>query len=239
MGMTLLLVDSSYLAHCLFVSLLSPPPSLPARSRPTRVILTLALGVSAALSLSVNAFNRADDNYVEQHLVRPHVLHRAHPPSFNNAFAIANSVDPTANTLTLTIPSVPAEDGYTLQFVNVSDINQVYATSGSFAIGAEASSSAPPPTASGDSSASATGGAGGTESGSVNGTASSTSSGSGSGSVRPTSTAPSSTGPASASASASAPSSSGTGAPSSASRTRTLPAAAAAIVALVGVAFAL
>ncbi|KAJ6538650.1 hypothetical protein DFH09DRAFT_1176630, partial [Mycena vulgaris] len=36
----------------------------------------------------------------------------------DNAVAIANNVDPTTNTLTLTIPSVPAEDGYTLQFVN-------------------------------------------------------------------------------------------------------------------------
>ncbi|KAJ6576911.1 hypothetical protein DFH09DRAFT_1148761 [Mycena vulgaris] len=205
----------------------------------TKVCLTLALGVSAALSLSVNApssvtsggqttitwSSTSSDPTFSIELVHP---------SFNNAFAIANSVDPTINTLTLTIPAVPAEDGYTLQFVNVSDINQVYATSGSFAIGAETSSTA-------SSSESATGGAGGT--GSANGTASATggASGSGTGSVKPTSTAPSSASGSSGSTSASgsAPSSSGTGAPNSAARTATLPAAAAAIVALVGVAFVL
>ncbi|KAJ6576939.1 hypothetical protein DFH09DRAFT_1450503 [Mycena vulgaris] len=219
-------------------STFSPSPSPSLSSSPTmftKICLTLALAVSAALSLSVNApssvtsggqttitwNSTSSDPTFSIELVHP---------SFNNAFAIANSVDPTTNTLTLTIPAVPAEDGYTLQFVNVSDINQVYATSGSFAIGAEASS-----TASSSSNASATGGAGGT--GSANETASATggASGSGTGSVKPTSTVPSSAS-GSNSASGSAPSSSGTGTPSGAARTRTLPAGAAAIVALVGVA---
>ncbi|KAJ7459247.1 hypothetical protein FB451DRAFT_1046205, partial [Mycena latifolia] len=63
-------------------------------------------------------------------------------PSFNNDFGIANNVNPSTNSLTIGLPSVPAEDGYTLEFVNITDINQVYATSPSFSIGAEVSSSA-------------------------------------------------------------------------------------------------
>ncbi|KIM35610.1 hypothetical protein M413DRAFT_20729 [Hebeloma cylindrosporum] len=60
--------------------------------------------------------------------------------AFNNAFAIANNVNPSASSLTLTIPIVPVGDGYTLQAVNIGDINQVYATTGSFSIGASSTS---------------------------------------------------------------------------------------------------
>ncbi|KAJ6538669.1 hypothetical protein DFH09DRAFT_1397946 [Mycena vulgaris] len=175
----------------------------------TKICLTLALGVSAAQSLSVDAPSSVTSggqttitwsSISSDPTFSIELIH----PSFNNAFAIANSVDPTANTLTLTIPSVPAD--YTSSSFEI--------PRGSFAIGAEASASdSSSSTATSNSSASATGE-------------------SGSGSVRPTSTAPSS------SASGSAPSS-GTGAPSSAARAGTLPAAAAAIVALIGAAFAL
>ncbi|KAJ6538692.1 hypothetical protein DFH09DRAFT_1176781 [Mycena vulgaris] len=84
----------------------------------TKICLTLALGVSAAHTLSVNVpssvtsggqttitwSSTSSDPTFSIELVHP---------SFNNAFAIANSVDPTTNTLTLTIPSMPAGDGYT------------------------------------------------------------------------------------------------------------------------------
>ncbi|KAJ6538696.1 hypothetical protein DFH09DRAFT_1323652 [Mycena vulgaris] len=183
----------------------------------TNICLTLALGVSAAQSLSVNAPSSVTSGgqttmtWSSTSSDATFSIELIHP-SFNNAFAIANSVDPTTNTLTLTIPPVPAEDGYSLQFVNVSDINQVYATSWSFAIGAEASaSSTSTSTASFNSAASATAGAGG--SASANGMASTTggtgAAGNGSGSVKPT---------------------------SSAARAGTLPAVAAAIVALIGAA---
>ncbi|KAJ6538711.1 hypothetical protein DFH09DRAFT_1176846 [Mycena vulgaris] len=84
----------------------------------TKICLTLAFGVSAAHTLSVNApssvtsggqttitwSSTSSDPTFSIELVHP---------SFNNTFAIANSVDPTTNTLTLTILSVPVEDGYT------------------------------------------------------------------------------------------------------------------------------
>ncbi|KAH9486142.1 hypothetical protein JR316_0000206 [Psilocybe cubensis] len=56
--------------------------------------------------------------------------------SFNNAYAIANNVDPALLKLTLTLPVVPVGAGYTLQAVNIGDINDVFATSSSFSIGA-------------------------------------------------------------------------------------------------------
>ncbi|KAJ7793790.1 hypothetical protein B0H14DRAFT_3889118 [Mycena olivaceomarginata] len=72
-------------------------------------------------------------------------------PSFNSALAIANNVNPADNNRTVGLPPVPAEDNYTLTFVNITDINDVFATSGSFSIGAAVSSS------SGRSTASASG----------------------------------------------------------------------------------
>jgi len=62
-------------------------------------------------------------------------------PSFNNAFALANNVDPTLNTLTLQTPIVPTGSDYTVEAVNIGNINQVYATSSLFSIGATVSSS--------------------------------------------------------------------------------------------------
>ncbi|PPQ77548.1 hypothetical protein CVT25_011408 [Psilocybe cyanescens] len=56
--------------------------------------------------------------------------------AFNNAFAIANNVNPTAQSLTLTLPVVPVGGGYTLQAVNIGDINDVFASSAPFSIGA-------------------------------------------------------------------------------------------------------
>jgi len=59
---------------------------------------------------------------------------------FNNAFAIANNVNPSASELTLTLPVVPVGDGYTLAAVDIGDINSVYASTGSFSIGPATSS---------------------------------------------------------------------------------------------------
>jgi hypothetical protein len=59
---------------------------------------------------------------------------------FNNAYAIANNVDPSASQLTLTLPAVPVGAGYTLEAVEIGDINNVYASTGSFSIGPATSS---------------------------------------------------------------------------------------------------
>ncbi|KAK7007514.1 hypothetical protein R3P38DRAFT_3027723 [Favolaschia claudopus] len=61
-------------------------------------------------------------------------------PSFNMAFALANNVDPTLNQLTIELPLVPAGDGYTLEFVNITNINQIFAMSSDFSIAAVSSS---------------------------------------------------------------------------------------------------
>jgi len=62
-------------------------------------------------------------------------------PAFNNAFALVNNVDPSLNTMTIQCPIVPAGSDYTVEAVNIGNINQVYATSPSFLIGATVSSS--------------------------------------------------------------------------------------------------
>jgi len=69
---------------------------------------------------------------------------------FRNNFAIANNVDDSVGSVTLTLPAVPVGDGYTLQAVNVGNLSDVYATSAPFSIGATISSS----TSSGSSSTS-------------------------------------------------------------------------------------
>ncbi|KAJ7915802.1 hypothetical protein B0H13DRAFT_389199 [Mycena leptocephala] len=68
---------------------------------------------------------------------------------FNNAIAIANNVNPATGSLVVNLPVVPSDSGYTLQFVNITDINQVYDTSPEFSI-------APPVSTTESSSASAT-----------------------------------------------------------------------------------
>ncbi|KAJ7097051.1 hypothetical protein B0H15DRAFT_1019410 [Mycena belliarum] len=68
-------------------------------------------------------------------------------PSFNAAIAIANNVDPLNNQVTVGLPIVPADSDYTLQFVNITDINQVFATSPDFSIAPAPSTSASASTA--------------------------------------------------------------------------------------------
>ncbi|TDL26347.1 hypothetical protein BD410DRAFT_783378 [Rickenella mellea] len=60
---------------------------------------------------------------------------------FHNAFAVANNVQTSLNSVTFQLPSVPPGDGYTINLVNISDINQVYAASGSFSITGPSTSS--------------------------------------------------------------------------------------------------
>ncbi|KAJ6493165.1 hypothetical protein C8R45DRAFT_1095679 [Mycena sanguinolenta] len=53
---------------------------------------------------------------------------------FHNSLAIANNVDPSEGNISVVIPPVPVGSGYTLQFVNITNIDQQYATSDQFSI---------------------------------------------------------------------------------------------------------
>ncbi|KAJ7848186.1 hypothetical protein B0H14DRAFT_3453340 [Mycena olivaceomarginata] len=53
----------------------------------------------------------------------------------------ANNINPADNNRTVNLPPVSTEDNYTLTFGNITNINNVFATSGSFSIGAAVSSS--------------------------------------------------------------------------------------------------
>ncbi|KAH8111860.1 hypothetical protein DFH11DRAFT_553244 [Phellopilus nigrolimitatus] len=74
---------------------------------------------------------------------------------FHNSFALANNVQTGALTLNLELPIVPVGDGYTLEFVNIGNISDIFTQTGDFSIGATVSSSAASSsTASGSASAS-------------------------------------------------------------------------------------
>ncbi|KAF8551098.1 hypothetical protein OG21DRAFT_328578 [Imleria badia] len=64
-------------------------------------------------------------------------------PSYHNSYAIASDV-PTANgQITITLPQVLPGDGYSLQAVSISNVNDIiYQSPGTFVIGATSSSSA-------------------------------------------------------------------------------------------------
>jgi len=55
-------------------------------------------------------------------------------PDFNSALAIANNVNPQAGKVEVTLPDVPPSGGYTLQFVNITNIDQSYGESSEFSI---------------------------------------------------------------------------------------------------------
>ncbi|KAI6139996.1 hypothetical protein BKA82DRAFT_4220139 [Pisolithus tinctorius] len=62
-------------------------------------------------------------------------------PVFHDTFAIANNVQTSLGTLTLQLPQVPVDTNYQLEAINPSNVNDVYATSSTFSIGAATSSS--------------------------------------------------------------------------------------------------
>jgi hypothetical protein len=74
-----------------------------------------------------------------------------HHESFRADFAIANTVDASLFSLTITLPVVPTADGYTLRLVNVGNISDIYAESASFSIAGVATSSTRSSTGSGTS----------------------------------------------------------------------------------------
>ncbi|KAG6891630.1 hypothetical protein C0992_001315 [Termitomyces sp. T32_za158] len=62
---------------------------------------------------------------------------------FNNAFAIANNVNTGSLSTTLVLPVVPVGGGYTLNAVDVGNINNVFSSTGSFSIGQNPDSNVP------------------------------------------------------------------------------------------------
>ncbi|KAJ6626746.1 hypothetical protein B0H10DRAFT_508655 [Mycena sp. CBHHK59/15] len=60
---------------------------------------------------------------------------------FNNAIAVANNVNSEAGMIKIQLPSVPPAEDYFFQFVNITNISQVYGTSSNFSIAAPASTS--------------------------------------------------------------------------------------------------
>ncbi|KAL4259069.1 Ser-Thr-rich glycosyl-phosphatidyl-inositol-anchored membrane family-domain-containing protein [Pleurotus pulmonarius] len=64
-----------------------------------------------------------------------------HHPSFRSDFAILNNQRPADGGADVTLPVVPAQDGYTLRATDVGNINNEFAVSSSFSIGPEESSS--------------------------------------------------------------------------------------------------
>ncbi|TFY76590.1 hypothetical protein EWM64_g7420 [Hericium alpestre] len=63
---------------------------------------------------------------------------------FHNTFAIANNVQSGAGSITMQIPAVPPGDGYTLEAVNISNVNEPYSQTGGFAIAPPVSTTASP-----------------------------------------------------------------------------------------------
>ncbi|KAJ6508315.1 hypothetical protein C8R45DRAFT_967016 [Mycena sanguinolenta] len=57
--------------------------------------------------------------------------------TFEDTYAIATNVNTSLLSNTMTIPVVPDSDGFYIQLVNIFDVNNVYSTSKSFAVGAE------------------------------------------------------------------------------------------------------
>ena len=70
----------------------------------------------------------------------PFTLELTHP-SFNNKLAIANNIDPAQGEITLNFPVVEAQPGYTLEAVNIGDIDEVYSATSSFAVAPNPNSS--------------------------------------------------------------------------------------------------
>ncbi|KAJ7681065.1 hypothetical protein DFH06DRAFT_1465087 [Mycena polygramma] len=108
--------------------------------------LTLLVGAASALALSIDVPSNATVGGStsitwSSSSSDPVFSIELNNPSLNSALAIANNVNPADNNATVVIPTVPATDGYTLTFVNITDISDVFATSPSFSIAAATSAS--------------------------------------------------------------------------------------------------
>ncbi|KAJ7154961.1 hypothetical protein C8R43DRAFT_1000801 [Mycena crocata] len=147
------------------------PSTLPAMFSLTKCFMTLVLVSTSALSLTINAPSSPQSGSTTTITFTstptdPTFSIELFHPSFNEAIAIANNVDPSTGQITVALPIVPAGDQYTLEAVNITNINQVFATSADFNIAAapspsmtlsSASATAPASIPVGGSSASASG----------------------------------------------------------------------------------
>ncbi|KAJ7761636.1 hypothetical protein B0H14DRAFT_3510917 [Mycena olivaceomarginata] len=121
-----------------------------------KALLVVLLGTTSALStLTVNPPSAPQSGamttitWTSSDATDPTFSIELTHPSFNQAIAIANNVDPTLDQITVELPIVPAsklsipstQDQYTLEFVNITNINQIFATSAQFSIAAAASPS--------------------------------------------------------------------------------------------------
>ncbi|KAJ7486893.1 hypothetical protein FB451DRAFT_774842 [Mycena latifolia] len=119
--------------------------------------LPVVLGATSVLSLTINAPSSPQSGstttitWTSTSTDPTFSIELTHP-SFNQAIAIANNVDPLNNQVTVTLPIVPAGDQYTLEAVNITNINQVFSTSADFSIAAAPSPSPSASTASPTSS---------------------------------------------------------------------------------------
>ncbi|KAF8915167.1 hypothetical protein CPB85DRAFT_1180542, partial [Mucidula mucida] len=81
--------------------------------------------VRSSSSLTINWTSQSSDPVFSIELIND---------SFNRQFAIANNVQPSLNTLTLTLPQIPSGGGYTIQFVNISNINDIFTQTSTFSV---------------------------------------------------------------------------------------------------------
>ncbi|KIK51334.1 hypothetical protein GYMLUDRAFT_78257 [Collybiopsis luxurians FD-317 M1] len=149
-------------------------------------VIPFVLGLSLDTPTNVTSGLRSDVTWTATDDDPTFSLELNHP-SFRNSFALANNVNAQSGSpLSIEWPIVPADSQYTLSAVNVSNINQVFASSGQFAIaqaptsasatfsttftpgvsasGSSASSTAPGSSSTGSSAGSATGGTSGASS---------------------------------------------------------------------------
>ncbi|KAJ7626176.1 hypothetical protein FB45DRAFT_76047 [Roridomyces roridus] len=106
-----------------------------------QAVSILALSACSALGLTINTptgavsggrFNITWNSTASDSEFSIELVHQ----SFNSALAIADGVNPVDENITVSIGPVPPGDGYALEFVNVTNINQVFAISGDFIIAA-------------------------------------------------------------------------------------------------------
>ncbi|KAJ7081020.1 hypothetical protein C8R44DRAFT_823929 [Mycena epipterygia] len=118
----------------------------------TKTFTTVVLGATSVLSLTLNAPSSPQSGtnttitWTSTSTDPTFSLELFHP-SFNQAIAIANNVDPSLNQITVELPLVPAGDQYTLEAVNITNINQVFSNSSDFSIAAAPSTAIPSSTA--------------------------------------------------------------------------------------------
>ncbi|KAJ7453331.1 hypothetical protein B0H11DRAFT_2071821 [Mycena galericulata] len=111
-----------------------------------QTLLIAAFGATSVLSLTLNAPTSAQSGatttitWTSNSTDSTFSIELFHP-TFNAAIAIANNVDPSLNQIMVELPSVPPGDGYTIEAVNIANINQVFSTSADFSIAPGASSS--------------------------------------------------------------------------------------------------